>query len=133
MSWFPETITLEFGQPQTELERARAHMRACQEDLRRARIWDNNVPWRNMQKYEDNFLASLSWLWDAQEREIANSAIPIDVHLTVSVQEIKEARNFFSSLPMPAELLQITSVSNGILKRGDKITYPNGSEGVIVA
>ena len=69
MTWFPETITLEFGKPQTELERARAHMRACQEDLRRARINLRGEFHRPLVcRCEDRFLASLSWLWDAQER-----------------------------------------------------------------
>ena len=89
MTWFPETITLEFGKPQTELERARAHMRACQEDLLRARrpvAWSGaDTPAGVMSMREDRFLAALSWLWDAQERELMASAIPIDVKVTIDV------------------------------------------------
>jgi hypothetical protein len=54
----------------TELERARAHLQVCQYDLAGARL----LQWclagkRRLRFVEEAYLAALSWVWDAQERQ----------------------------------------------------------------
>jgi hypothetical protein len=53
--------------PMTELERARAHLAFCQDDLHYCR---GNLPYSRgaYKAAERHFLAALSWVWDAQER-----------------------------------------------------------------
>jgi hypothetical protein len=66
----------------TELEQARAHLRACQEALRRdsqivgfvrtgtMSTRQTRSAWRDhMRDRKNAVLAALSWVWDAQERE----------------------------------------------------------------
>jgi hypothetical protein len=51
----------------TELERARAHLRGCQEALlhtRRIGLGREIMQWR-----ERSVLAALSWVWEEQEKE----------------------------------------------------------------
>ncbi len=56
----------------TELERARAHLRECQEALANARRigWLGHV----MQWREQTVLAALSWVWEAQTNEALHEA-----------------------------------------------------------
>jgi hypothetical protein len=58
----------------TELERARQHLCQRQDGLRRARamgIRPGELIDSAMRRIEADYLAALSWVWDAQERERA--------------------------------------------------------------
>ena len=54
----------------TDLERARAHLRVCQESLRQWRTagFDSDYLRANIGFEEDNFLAALEWVWAEQQR-----------------------------------------------------------------
>lgn len=50
----------------SELERARAHLRKCQDSLA---SWRENLPQnRSVEFVENNVLAALSWVWEEQEK-----------------------------------------------------------------
>ena len=53
-----------------ELERARAHLRLCQESLRQWRTagFTEEYLRENIGPEEDNFIAALSWVWEEQEK-----------------------------------------------------------------
>ena len=73
----------------TELEQARANLREWQRELADARDhikyikrrWILKASIANLKWYEDQVLAALSWVWDAQERH-ANTpdAVPSDFY-----------------------------------------------------
>lgn len=56
----------------TELERARAHLRASQNDL--AKIRGAGMPPWIIGFAEGNVLAALSWVWEEQEKVNGDSA-----------------------------------------------------------
>lgn len=53
-----------------ELDRARAHLLLTQDSFRHARCL--RLPWADTA--EQHFLAALSWVWDAQERQTEEAA-----------------------------------------------------------
>jgi len=57
--------------PDTELDRARALLLAQQNALARVRIAKRLMPYLSTGPYEENVLAALSRVWDAQERALA--------------------------------------------------------------
>jgi hypothetical protein len=61
----------------TELERARAHLRECQEDLRWAR-GDMVAPpnFQYLQRMEGYVLAALSLVWEEQQRTDGDYVFP---------------------------------------------------------
>lgn len=90
----------------TELEKARAHLRICQEALFRER---RSYGPASEAYYSDRVLAALSWVWDAQERQERPSLWLADDYRP----------------------LLVTSIS-GRLAVGDKVILPGGRESEII-
>jgi uncharacterized glyoxalase superfamily metalloenzyme YdcJ len=81
----------------TELEKARAFLRKRQIDLRQARklagMWPSRSNFRSeyLEAREAEYLAALSWVWDAQERELADNASRDDIVLASRIIRIQLA------------------------------------------
>jgi hypothetical protein len=70
----------------TELERARAHLRGCQRILAFHRTNGSISP---ISVYEDPVLAALSWVWEAQQRELMPDSAAIFIVSTSNELKFK--------------------------------------------
>jgi hypothetical protein len=101
----------------TELEKARAHLRECQTDLRKYREKVGIlVPpgvnsrqfvreWRvyERKRRENAFLAALSWVWDAQERDPTHRFVTAVEAYFAGAITANEMRAKLGLPPIPSE------------------------------
>lgn len=71
----------------SELERAQAHLRNCQSDLRSTRCSRHFTDYRHE---ESAVLAALSWLWEAQQRW--KTELLTELRQTVDIKGYRKAK-----------------------------------------